>query len=648
MVIRILSEDQTLRYAAEELKKYIELVDGSVESIIVCSDTPCKDGINLGLLSDLGLDSSDVTDPMLDDVIEVSIYSLEGYIGGSNSRSVLMGVYKYFNSVGCRWVRPGKDGEYLVKADLSSHSFKYRKKADYPFRGECCEGACSIEHWMDTVEWLPKVGMNLFMIQGAVPYNWLVRWYQHQDTDKESYDAIPYEFCEEATDRLEKLISKLGLQLHDIGHGTTCEPFGVRFMSSRTNYGEPSEDVRDALALVKGNRGFYEGVPNYTQLCMSKDWVRGKVVDWIVDYLERKPHVNFLHFWLGDAANGQCECEDCAKKTPCDFYVEMLNELDDKLKQRKNNSKIVFIAYVDTLWPPVIERLNDPSRFIMAVACGTGTEYSGKRREGGIPKWERNNFKVNCGLDMALSFVDGWKDIFDGPKFLFEYFMYTRHFEDPGYMRFSSEISRDMKRLDQTGFDGIMSCQTQRFACPTALPRCLMAELLFDTSVDTDAFTEDYFKACFGDDYSSAISYLDKISELFDPEATKQHLDVTAQDTGLTDVNSKAAGIFGNKEAGDVMIKAADVVKAFAPTVKRNISQANQCRRQSWKVLEFHGEYCARLSQIYFALSRGDKTKAAELLTQTVSYLSEIEEQIHPYFDVFLFHRKMKTFISCC
>ena len=102
MKIRILSEDQTLRYAAEELEKYLKLV-GGVEADISCSDTPCEEGISLGLLSQLGLDFSDVNDSMLDDVIDVSISSLKGYIGGSNPRSVLMGVYKYFKSVGCNW-----------------------------------------------------------------------------------------------------------------------------------------------------------------------------------------------------------------------------------------------------------------------------------------------------------------------------------------------------------------------------------------------------------------------------------------------------------------------------------------------------------------------------------------------------------------
>jgi hypothetical protein len=215
-------------------------------------------------------------------------------------------------------------------------------------------------------------------------------------------------------------------------------------------------------------------------------------------------------------------------------------------------------------------------------------------------------------------------------------------------MRFSKEISRDMKRLHLTEFDGIMSCQTQRFACPSALPRCLMAELLFDTSLDTEAYTEDYFKACFGDDHASAMAYLNEISDLFDPEATRQHLDVTAQDTGLTDVNSRAAGVFGNTEAGDIMIKARDVVDAFAPTVKRNLDLPDTCRAQSWRVLEFHGEYCKRLAEIYFALSRKDKDGAMTLLKRTVTFLTETEDRMNPYFDVFLFYRRMKTFISGC
>ena len=92
MKIILSRQTETLIYAAEELKKYIELVDPSVLAEIVNDDA--ADGIKLGLLSDFGLDASDVSDAMIDDVVDVDIKNLSGYISGSNERSVLFGVYK--------------------------------------------------------------------------------------------------------------------------------------------------------------------------------------------------------------------------------------------------------------------------------------------------------------------------------------------------------------------------------------------------------------------------------------------------------------------------------------------------------------------------------------------------------------------------
>ena len=98
MKIVILRNTETLNYAAEELKKYLEMMDSSVSAEITTDKN--EEGITLGLLSDLALDESDVNDPMIDDVVDVKIDSLRGYIAGSNERSVLFGVYKYLKSAG--------------------------------------------------------------------------------------------------------------------------------------------------------------------------------------------------------------------------------------------------------------------------------------------------------------------------------------------------------------------------------------------------------------------------------------------------------------------------------------------------------------------------------------------------------------------
>lgn len=646
MNIRIARDTETLRYAADELARYLSMMDDTITTEITVGET-CDGAINLGLLADLGLDTSDVNDDMIDDVIDASVDSLSGHIAGSNERSVLMGVYNYLKSAGCSWVRPGPLGEYIPKADMSHHSYKFRKKADYPFRGQCIEGSVGYEHLRETVYWLPKINMNLFMIEQIVPYNYMNRWYRHTANTRMPHDDIPYEMYCEYCEMLERDIKKCGLQLHAMGHGALNEPFGVRHMISGQHYDVP-EDVKRAFALVDGKRELYHSSPFFTQLCMSQEWVQDKIINWLADYLTKKPHIDFLHFWLADAANNHCECEDCVKHHPTDLYVQMLNKLDAKLTSIGNKTKIVFIIYVDTLWPPIEEKLNNPSRFIMTAACGTGKGYSAKRREGGIPKWERNNFSIpgGEGLDMTLNFIDGWKPVFDGPKFIYEYYLYTAHFADPGYMTFSRQIASDMRSLEVTGFNGVMSDQTQRAYFPTALPDTVIGEFLFDTSTDTEPFIDRYLKAAFGESYKDAKAYLEEISDHFNVKALTQNTGITAQDTGSEDKSSKKAGIIGNEPVGRVIAEVPAIVDKYREIIEKNLGSSDKCHAESWRILTYHGEYCKRLSAIYVALSKDDATTAVKLLDEMMDYLSEIEPEIELYFDLVLFKQRTSQLIA--
>jgi len=647
MKIRLIKNTETLRYAAEELKKYLKMIDEGIDAEICENAAEGEKTVTMGLLSDLSLNSDDVNDPMIDDVIDVDIDSLNGYIAGSNERSVLMGVYNYLKSVGCRWVRPGDKGEYIPKSDISNHSFKFRKKADYPFRGECVEGAVSFEHIRDTVIWLPKANMNMFMIEQIVPYNYMNRWYRHLVNTKMPHDDIPYEqYCDYCL-QLEHLIKKLGLQLHVMGHGALNEPFGIRHMISGMKYDVP-EDVKPALALVNGKRELYGSSPFFTHLCMSKEWVQDKVVKWLADYLEEKPYIDFLHFWLADNINNQCECEDCAGTHPSDYYIQMLNKLDAILTERGNPAKIVFIMYVDTMWPPRVEKLNNPSRFIITTATtrGNGDKYSDKRSEAGIPEWHRNKFNIPKGFDTTLSFVDAWKPIFDGPKFIYEYYMYTAHFADPGYMQFARNIAEDMKGLHLTGFDGVMSDQTQRSFFPTGLPMSIIGEYQFDTTFDTEEFINKYMKDSFGDSYLTAKEYLETVSAIFDLNSLTLNTTVVAQDTGARDANFKTAGILGNTERGEIIAKIPDIVEKYLPIFEENVKLSDKCHSESYKLLVYHCEYCKYLSKIYCALANNDKVLARKHLAEAIDYLSEIEGEIHPYFDLVLFNQYMNQIIG--
>ncbi len=80
-----------------------------------------------------------------------------------------------------------------------------------------------------------------------------------------------------------------------------------------------------------------------------------------------------LHVWLSDGWNNRCECDGCAVKRPSDWYVDLLNELDEQLDAAGIDTKIVFLAYADLLWAPEKSRLRNAERFILMFAPLTRT-----------------------------------------------------------------------------------------------------------------------------------------------------------------------------------------------------------------------------------------------------------------------------------
>ena len=67
--INIITANSVINFAAEELKKYILMMDKSAE---VSIDTNEGD-ISLGLLSDFNLSEDGVEDPWMDDLIDIKI-----------------------------------------------------------------------------------------------------------------------------------------------------------------------------------------------------------------------------------------------------------------------------------------------------------------------------------------------------------------------------------------------------------------------------------------------------------------------------------------------------------------------------------------------------------------------------------------------
>ena len=99
--------DSVVTFAAQELKKYLRMMMPEAGEVYVSLDPAATDGFRLGLLEDFGL-PSEAEDPVLDDVIHVDTDTQGGILAGSNSRSVLFSVYRFFRENGLEcgiWIR---------------------------------------------------------------------------------------------------------------------------------------------------------------------------------------------------------------------------------------------------------------------------------------------------------------------------------------------------------------------------------------------------------------------------------------------------------------------------------------------------------------------------------------------------------------
>lgn len=130
-------------------------------------------------------------------------------------------------------------------------------------------------------------------------------------------------------------MAKRSILYHAVGHGWTCEPLGLNGLGWDPVTDTVDQKYRQYLALLNGKRELFQGIPLNTSLCYSNSEARKIMAESVVEYLENNPAVDILHFWLADDMNNQCECDACKTVRPSDFYVMMLNELDELLTQKE-------------------------------------------------------------------------------------------------------------------------------------------------------------------------------------------------------------------------------------------------------------------------------------------------------------------------
>lgn len=618
-----------IAYAADELARYLAALSPGAASAPERAGTPpgAAPELRLGTFADFG-DAArpwpTVAQPEWDDAIYIEVSGLAGSIAGSNPRSVLLAVYRYLTELGCRWVRPGPDGEYLPPVALATTTVRVAEAAAYRHRGVCIEGAVSYEHVRDLIDWLPKLGCNGYFTQFREAYTFFERWYAHRENPLLPSEAFSIEQARAFKRQITGEIAQRGLLFHDVGHGWTCDPLGLPGLG--WEYAPPTVPpaVVPFLAEVDGKRALWRGVPIDTQLCYSNPAVRRLVADDIATYASAHPEVDLLHVWLADGMNNHCECADCRALRPADWYVRLLNELDERLTALGLPVRIVFLIYFDLLWPPEVERLHDQGRFVLMFAPITRT-YSAAFATAAagpppvLPPYERNRLQFPRGVEENVAFLRAWQALFQGDSFDFDYHLMWDHYKDPSGIATAEVLHADIRGLAALGLNGLISCQVQRAFLPAGLGMAVLGRTLWDRDLAFRDIAEDAFRAAFGADGLACLAYCEELSRLFDPPYLR-----------------------GEKPAHDRAAAAAyarlpAVVAAFRPTIRRNLDTPNLCHARSWHYLDRHADLCLLLAEALRRRALGADAAAQEAWLAVQQFVREQETDLHPVLDAYEF-----------
>lgn len=636
-----IGNSRVVDFSVQELVRYLKKMDPQLIVEVLQTDTvrdDFKQVIWIGLDDKLNSQVPEVKERGMDDAIAVKVENGSGYITGSNERSVLLASYRFLKALGCDWVRPGVEGERIPCKHIENINVSIWEAASYRHRGICIEGANTYENVLDMIDYLPKIGMNAYFMQFMVPSVFFDRWYKHKRNPYVEEENMSRDEIEAMVFSLENEISRRGICYHKTGHGWTCEPFGIEGTSweAMTDY-ELSEQTRMCLAEVNGKRDLWYGIPLNTNLCYSNPEVRNTVTDAITEYCKENQHVDVLHFWLADAANNHCECDGCVKMRPADWYIVLLNELDEKMSRAGINTKVVFLIYMDLLWEPIEKRLNNPERFILMFAPITrnyGQNYGDYiSYDEELPPYVRNQLSAPSSLAQNLEQLRRWQGTFEGDSFDFDYHLMWAHLGDIGYEYCARNIFQDMRDLRDIGLNGMISCQIQRCYFPTALPLHMMAAALWNRDCDYEDKVLAYYKSAYGEDGEQVHRYLEKISDLLLLYEGPSHGDP-----------NKSNGPF----CKDYSLLEKEIT-IFAEMIQKNIMTENMWQEE-WMNLELHRKYLCLLLDALKLREQGKNEETQAKIDMVADLINRNEMSVQKVLDgdntIGYWNKRLKTELS--
>lgn len=597
---------KTANYALTELTKYLQMADAGWKQ---------KLNISIGLYSDYKLTLPPAGLSGTKDACTIQIKNGKGFIAGSNERSILFAAYWFLKELGYQWIRPGKNGEIIPSSLPAKINILKLHQPSNEHRGVCIEGAVSLQNVLDMVEWMPKAGYNEFFMQFREGYIFFDRWYSHDDNPslqrKEKFDrAMAIEY----TKLIEKEIAKRSLAYHAVGHGWHLEAFGVPGVGWKS-VGPLPEHFMQKTAIVNNKHWIPWDIPMLTAMCYSDAEVQQRMADNILEFAANNKQVDYLHIWLDDYMNNKCECSRCTTKRPFDWYVQILNKVDEGLTKQNNPLKLVFLSYCDLLYQPLTEWIKNDKRFTFMYANKRPDYNKPLVEEPGtfIPEFVQNRlqlYKLNQP-SVNAAILKSWMPRIKGDNFIFEY--YEEGAETNAYAK---TVWIDVKNFPKYGLNGVMNCQKFRAFFPTGFGLNILGQTLWDDKIDFEKTITDFYQTSFGRDGKIVRAYLDSVETIAE--------NIRNSNGNLLQLAQRL-----NTAIND-----------FEPVLQENKTTATATQQQSWILVNTFTEIMKYLSGFAVAKAEGHTTQQHFYWHNALTYAREMEAVIQPYAEPVFFVNK--------
>ncbi len=557
-----------------------------------------------------------------DDELLVRSVGSSVLVSGSNPRSVLFAAYRLLQSAGARWPIPGKAGEYLPTLKrLALGSLNIHERPAYRHRGVCNEGSISLEHCLDFVDWMPKACFNAFMLQFKNSGEFYRRWYDRRyNPDWLKPRELSEEDCFEIDDKVIAAMKQRGLLVHRVGHGWTTESLGLIARGWGQSKLQPKEEDRALLALVKGKRELFQNIAANTELCYSNPEARRRLVKHVVEYAQQHPEVDYLHFWMSDGTNNHCECAECVKTEPSDFYVRLVKEISGRLKQVAPNTKLVFLCYANTLWPAVEEKLGREYDNVVFMWAPISRCFAHKltdprcAEDAPMKRPVRNKLEYPRRNRENLALRKMWGERVDADSFVYDYYLGGSSMVRDGGLPLAKVLYQDIRDWKSLDINGIVSCQTQRSFYPTGFAQWVMGEASWNPRRRFEDLGADYFGGAFGPAAGTVRAYLEGLAKAAGaPAHTRRWV--------------------GQASAGQAqqMVK---YLRGQAPRLQAAAKRLKaRAQRQAMAIVRHHNRMSTMVWSALLAQQSGKRDKAMAELDKALAFLRRTEKSLHLYGD---------------